>query len=63
LARLRRAAGDGHLQADADLDSVANALIGTLLLRVLTGIPAVARPRPSSTDSSTRFSTAPRADL
>lgn len=39
VARLRRAAGDGHLQADADLASVANALIGTLLLRVLTGTP------------------------
>lgn len=44
VARLRRAADDGHLQADADLDSVAGALIGTLLLRVLTGIPAGGPP-------------------
>jgi AcrR family transcriptional regulator len=35
--RLRRAAEAGMLQADADFDALANALIGTLLLQVLTG--------------------------
>jgi AcrR family transcriptional regulator len=34
-ARLRTAVADGYLQADADLDAIADALIGTLLLRVL----------------------------
>lgn len=33
--RLRRAVEDGQLRADADLDAVAGALIGTLLLRAL----------------------------
>ena len=40
LARLRLAADDGQLHADADIDAVANALIGTLLLRLLTRMPA-----------------------
>jgi AcrR family transcriptional regulator len=37
ITRLRRAAEAGMLQADADFDALANALIGTLLLQVLTG--------------------------
>ncbi len=37
LTRLHRAADNGRLHADADLNAVANALIGTLLLQVLTG--------------------------
>lgn len=43
-ARLRRAADDGCLQADADLDGIANALIGILMLRVLNGTPASRQP-------------------
>lgn len=35
--RLRRGVEDGELKADADLDAVAEALIGMLLLRALTG--------------------------
>ncbi|MCV7379355.1 TetR/AcrR family transcriptional regulator [Mycobacterium alsense] len=34
--RLRQAVEDGQLRADADLDAVAGALIGTLLLQALT---------------------------
>lgn len=40
LSRLHRAAEDGQLRADADVDAVADALIGTLLLRVLSPMPA-----------------------
>lgn len=36
LTRLRQGARDGQLRADADLDAVANALIGMLLLHALT---------------------------
>jgi hypothetical protein len=36
MTRLRQAAEDGQLCADADLDAVADALIGTLLLHALT---------------------------
>lgn len=36
VARLRQAVAAGHLHADADLDAIANALIGTLLLQTLT---------------------------
>lgn len=36
MTRLRKAAGAGQVRADADLDAVADALIGTLLFRVLT---------------------------
>ena len=36
LTRLRIAVQDGQIRADADLDAVAEALIGTLLLRALT---------------------------
>lgn len=43
LARLRLAAADGLLRAGADLDAVANALIGTLMLRLLSRMP-VDRP-------------------
>ena len=35
VTRLRDAVGQGQLRADADLDAIANALIGTLLLQVL----------------------------
>lgn len=42
--RLRQAVGDGQLRADADLDAVAGALIGTLLLQALTQ-PGAADPR------------------
>ncbi len=37
MTRLQSATEQGELRADADLDAVANALIGTLLLEVLTG--------------------------
>jgi AcrR family transcriptional regulator len=37
LTRLREATASGELRADADLNAVVNALIGTLLLQVLTG--------------------------
>lgn len=47
LARLRLAADDGQLQADADIDAVANALIGTLLLRLLSRTRAT---RPLTTE-------------
>ncbi|KKC06666.1 TetR/AcrR family transcriptional regulator [Mycobacterium nebraskense] len=40
LDRLRLAADDGQLRADADIDAVANALMGTLLLRLLSRTPA-----------------------
>jgi len=43
ITRLRRAVDDGHLDADADLDAIANALIGTLLLQVLTRTPPNSR--------------------
>jgi AcrR family transcriptional regulator len=36
MTRLRHAAERAELRADADLDAIATALIGTLLLRVLT---------------------------
>lgn len=36
MTRLRHAAQKGELRRDADLDAIANALIGTLLLEVLT---------------------------
>lgn len=36
MVRLRAAVDDATLRADADLDAIANALIGTLLLRVLS---------------------------
>lgn len=36
ITRLRQAADDGQVRADADLDAVADALIGTLLLQALT---------------------------
>ncbi len=36
VTRLRRAAEKGELRAEADLDAIAKALIGTLLLEVLT---------------------------
>lgn len=36
LTRLRHAVADGELRADADLDAVADALIGTLLFHALT---------------------------
>jgi AcrR family transcriptional regulator len=36
MTRLRQAAETGRLQPNADLDAIANALIGTLLLQVLT---------------------------
>jgi len=39
LARLGPALDDGQLRTDADLDAIANALIGTLLLRVLNRMP------------------------
>ncbi|MGH3261802.1 MAG: TetR/AcrR family transcriptional regulator, partial [Trebonia sp.] len=41
--RLRQAVEEGQLRADADLDAVAGALIGTLLLQALTGPGADAR--------------------
>lgn len=37
--RLRGAAENGALKPDADIDALANALIGTLLLQVLAGAP------------------------
>jgi AcrR family transcriptional regulator len=43
-ARLRRAAEDRRLRADADLDGIANALIGILMLRVLNGTPPSSKP-------------------
>ncbi len=43
-ARLRRAVEGGHLHADADLDAIADALIGILLLRVLNGTPPNDQP-------------------
>lgn len=36
LARLRQAVQEGKIRADADLNAVADAVIGTLLLRALT---------------------------
>lgn len=36
LVRLHRGVRDGQIRADTDLDAVAEALIGTLLLRVMT---------------------------
>jgi hypothetical protein len=36
MTRLRKAVADGQICADADLDAVADALIGTLLLQALT---------------------------
>lgn len=42
--RLRRAVDDGHLDPDADLDAIADALIGVLLLRVLNGTPPNGQP-------------------
>jgi AcrR family transcriptional regulator len=39
VARLGRAVDDDQLHADADLDAIANALIGTLLLQVLNRTP------------------------
>jgi AcrR family transcriptional regulator len=36
MTRLRRAAETGELRTDADLDAISKALIGTLLLEVLT---------------------------
>ena len=36
MTRLRRAAENGELRPEADLDVIAKALIGTLLLEVLT---------------------------
>ncbi len=36
MTRLRSAVDDGQLSADADLDAVAEALVGTLLFRALT---------------------------
>ncbi|MGD1204807.1 TetR/AcrR family transcriptional regulator [Mycobacterium seoulense] len=47
LARLRLAADGGQLRADADIDAVANALIGTLLLRLLSRTRAT---RPLTTE-------------
>ncbi len=47
MTRLRDGAASGELRADADLDAVANALIGTLLLEVLT--------QPSVDEQGTRF--------
>ena len=44
-ARLRRAVDDGHLHAAADLDAIADALIGVLLLRVLTRTPPSDEPQ------------------
>lgn len=49
LARLRLAADAAQLHADADIDAVANALIGTLLLRLLSRTPAN-RPRATEFD-------------
>ncbi len=43
-ARLRRAVDGGDLRAEADLDAIANALIGTLLLRVLNRTPPNRQP-------------------
>ncbi len=43
-ARLRRAVDDRLLHAEADLDAIANALIGTLLLRVLNRMPPSSQP-------------------
>jgi tetracycline repressor-like protein len=43
-ARLRRAVEGGQLLADADLDAIADALIGILLLRVLNGTPPSDQP-------------------
>ena len=37
MTRLRHATEKAELRADADLDAIATALIGTLLLEVLTG--------------------------
>ena len=36
MTRLRLAVADGRVQPDADLSAIANALVGTLLLQVLT---------------------------
>lgn len=38
MARLRLAVEQGQVRADADLDAVADALIGTLLLRAMTHV-------------------------
>ena len=43
--RLRQAVKDGQIGADADLDAIADALIGTLLLHALTPRNAGAKPR------------------
>lgn len=48
MTRLCHAAEKGELRVDADLNAVANALIGTLLLQVLTG-------RVSSDEPETQF--------
>jgi AcrR family transcriptional regulator len=44
MLRLRQAVDDGGLKSDADLDAIANALIGILLLRVLNGAPPSSTP-------------------
>ncbi|MGO9382267.1 MAG: TetR/AcrR family transcriptional regulator [Mycobacterium sp.] len=44
MTRLRQAVEDGQVRADADLDAVAVALIGTLLLHALTQ-PGVGEPK------------------
>lgn len=43
MVRLGTAVAEGNLRRDADLDAIANALIGTLMLRVLTQTPQSAR--------------------
>jgi AcrR family transcriptional regulator len=49
MVRLRTAVADTSLRADTDLDAIANALIGTLLLRVLN-TPAQSHPSPMQFD-------------
>lgn len=49
MVRLRAAVADTTLRADADLDAIANALIGTLLLRVLNP-PTQTRQPPAQFD-------------
>jgi AcrR family transcriptional regulator len=44
MLRLLRAVDDGALQSDADLDAIASALIGILLLRVLNRTPPSSTP-------------------
>ena len=50
MTRLRHAAQKGELRPEADLDAIAKALIGTLLLEVLTRTATSGAPQRDTTD-------------